>query len=185
MNNNEIWKDVVGYEKLYQISNLGRVKSLKRIIDGRWGKTIIAEKILTPRKTKKGYLTVCLYKDKKSKNIKIHRLVAQTYIYNINNLPQVNHKDENKLNNRVDNLEWCNNKYNCNYGNKNVKSKKKIVQLDKDYKIIKVWDSIKDASIALNISNTGIGDCCNKRKYRKSCGGYTWRFLNEINNTNK
>ena len=98
---NEEWRDIEGYEGLYQVSNLGRVKSLNY----RGCKGNIS--ILKPRLTKKGYETINLCKDGKVKNVRIHRLVAQSFISNPNNLPVVNHKDENKLNNNVDNLEWC------------------------------------------------------------------------------
>lgn len=98
----EVWKDIDGYDGLYQVSNMGRVKSFK------WGK----ERILKPYETGNGYLRVEL----QSKPFKLHRLVAQAFIPNPDNLPFVNHKDENPKNNMVDNLEWCDNKYNINYG---------------------------------------------------------------------
>ena len=107
----EIWKDVVYFEGLYQVSNLGRVKSLNYSRTGR-------EKVLKPSKTN-GYLQVYLYKEGKSKRFSIHRLVAFAFIPNPNNLPIVNHKDEDKSNNCVDNLEWCTVAYNNNYGTKN------------------------------------------------------------------
>ena len=112
----EIFKDIEEYEGLYQISNLGRVKSLK------YGK----ERILKPAKDKKGYLYVCLYKQGKMKIYRVHRLVAQAFIPNPNNLPQVNHKDEDKTNNASSNLEFCDAKYNNNYGNHNKKMGEKI-----------------------------------------------------------
>lgn len=111
----EIWKDIEGYEGLYQVSNEGRVKSF-------WsGK----EKILKQHNCK-GYLEVGLYKKEDKQKYKlIHRLVAETFIPNPNNLPQINHKDENKTNNSVDNLEWCSRSYNINYGSRNEKVGKK------------------------------------------------------------
>ena len=120
----EIWRDIKGYEGIYQISNKGRVKSLH------YGK----EKILSPSKHS-GYFFVRLFKKgEKPKEFDIHRLVAQAFLPNPDNLPIVNHKDENKLNNNVENLEWCNSEYNLNYGNRNErvniarkKHRKKIV----------------------------------------------------------
>ena len=101
----EIWKNIEGYEGKYQVSNLGRVKRM-----------IGQEKVLHPKKHRNGHLQIGLHKDKKRKTMYIHRLVAQAFIPNPDNLPCVNHKDENPNNNNVDNLEWCTQKYNCNYG---------------------------------------------------------------------
>lgn len=111
----EIWKDIKNYEGLYKVSNLGNVKSLPK----KAGRSNRKEKILNFNKNSKGYLRVELSKDKKRKQCLVHRLVAETFIPNYNNLPQINHKDENKENNYIDNLEWCDNKYNNNYGTRN------------------------------------------------------------------
>lgn len=100
----ELWRPISGYEGLYYISNLGRVKSE------------ITHKILKPRNSTHDYDRVRLYKNHKPKEFFVHKLVAQAFIPNPNNYPQVNHKDENKVNNCVDNLEWCTHKYNMNYG---------------------------------------------------------------------
>ena len=99
----EVWEDIKGFEGLYQISNFGNVKSFYK------------DKILKGRPDKDGYYRVCFYKNKKSKEMKIHRLVAQAFIPNPENFPQVNHIDGNKLNNCVSNLEWCTAKYNINH----------------------------------------------------------------------
>jgi hypothetical protein len=112
----EEWRDIKGYEGLYQVSNLGRVKSLSRTIErSKYGSIFVSEKILSTNSTK-GYLYVSLCKCGKQKRVRVHRLVAEAFIPNQDNLPEVNHKDENKENNAVSNLEWCTNKYNCNYG---------------------------------------------------------------------
>ena len=113
----EIWRPVVGYEGLYEVSSYGRVKSLEKSYIRKNG--VInhkSERILIPGKDKGGYLQVSLYCNGERHMKKIHRLVAQAFIPNQDNLPQVNHKDEDKTNNRVDNLEWCDGKYNINYG---------------------------------------------------------------------
>ena len=110
----EIWKDIEGYEGLYQVSNLGRVKSFPRK-----GTHTTKERILKLTKSNKNYVIVILKNNYIQKAKSVHRLVAEAFIPNPNNLPQVNHKDENKLNNKVDNLEWCDNIYNCNYGTRN------------------------------------------------------------------
>lgn len=114
----EEWKDIKGYEGLYQVSNLGRVRSLSRYVKHRTI-YILKGKLLKQRTRGKGYLAVTLCKNSKLKHYYVHRLVAEAFIPNPNNLPQVNHKDENKSNNCVDNLEWCDDKYNTNYGTRN------------------------------------------------------------------
>ena len=114
----EIWKDIKGYEGLYQVSNLGRVKSLR--------KNIIMKEALKEER----YLSITLHKNKTRKSFYIHRLVAQAFVSNPNNYPEVNHKDENKQNNQMDNLEWCTPKYNANYGTRN----KRLSELQKGNK---------------------------------------------------
>lgn len=109
---NEIFKDVKGYEGLYEVSNYGNVRSL------------YTNKILKPATKKRGYQYVNLYKNKKGKMYQVHRLVAESFIPNTNNLPIINHKDENSQNNNVDNLEWCTYKYNSNYGSSREKIRK-------------------------------------------------------------
>lgn len=104
----EIWKNINGWENMYQVSNLGRVKSLNY---NRTNK----EQIVKPYQRKDGYIQVCLCKNSKITTYKLHRLVAQAFIPNPNRLPEINHIDEDKTNNCADNLEWCNSKYNKNY----------------------------------------------------------------------
>ena len=103
----EIWKPIIGYENLYQVSNLGKIKSLKRNI------------ILKPSHNRKGYLQIILYKNKNKKVGRIHRLVAEAFIPNENNFTDVNHIDGNKHNNKVENLEWCNRSYNLKHAYEN------------------------------------------------------------------
>ena len=108
-NSKEIWRDVEGYDGKYQISNLGRARSL---YEGKQPRIII----LKPMKQKNGYLYVSLWKNNKKKNILLHRLVAMSFVDNPYNHHEINHKDENKENNTVENLEWCEHKYNMSYG---------------------------------------------------------------------
>ena len=112
----EIWKPIEGYEGQYEISSYGRVKSLKRPYENNGGIQWTKERILSPGKDKDGYLQVNLHCNGKQHQRKIHRLVAQAFLPNPDNLPMVNHKDEDKTNNNVDNLEWCDHRYNMNYG---------------------------------------------------------------------
>jgi hypothetical protein len=117
---NEIWKDVSGYEGLYQVSNLGNVKSLDRMEKLKNGAIRKRQgRYLSLKVDKYGYLIAVLTKNARHKDFKVHRLVAAAFIGNPNDYDQVNHKDENKKNNVVTNLEWCNAKYNTNYGTRN------------------------------------------------------------------
>ena len=134
----EIWKDVKGYEGLYQVSNLGNVKSIRKNI------------IKKPSRLPKGYLQMRLSKNGKNKYISIHRLVAQAFIPNINNYPCVNHKDCNPQNNKVNNLEWCTYKENNSYKNHNLKRSisSTIYFLKRDYpneiELIKIEQKLQD-----------------------------------------
>ena len=144
MNNNEIWKDVVGYEKLYQVSNNGKIKSYKR--SGTNGK------ILNGEVDEWGYIRVTLSKNSKIKKHKVHRLVAEAFILNPNNFLQVNHKDGNKQNNCVDNLEWCTASYNTKHSyinNLNKTKGKKIIVINKLNNKEIYYRSMRDASLKM------------------------------------
>lgn len=162
----EIFKDIEGYENLYQISNLGNVKSL-----GNGNSNNSKEKILKPAKDKKGYLYVDLYKQGKRKTYKVHRLVAKVFIENPNNLPQVNHKDEDKTNNAVENLEFCDAKYNINYGTRNEKISKQLMCLETG----KIYTSTREVQKQLGFSHSNISRCCNGKL--KQAYGYTWCYV--------
>ena len=129
----EIWKDIVGYEGLYQVSNLGNVKRLKGY-KGRGKGYIVEEHLIKPSINSHGYQNVVLCKNGKTKTFSMHRLVAIAFLDNSDNLPEVNHKDEDKTNNCVDNLEWCDRVYNNNYGTRNKKcsDKWKLKRLQKE-----------------------------------------------------
>lgn len=163
----EIWKDIKGYEGLYQVSNLGKVKSLRK------------NRMLTIQKNRGGYNYITLSFKGYSKIMTIHRLVAQAFVPNPNNYAYINHKDENKENNMWTNLEWCTHKYNCNYGTRNErKAKKKMIsinQYDLNGNFIKKWNSIKEANIKYN--NYHISQCCSGK--RKTAGGYIWKYANK------
>ena len=175
----EMWKDIENYEGLYQVSNLGRVKSLKRdIINNRYGVAHIKEKILKPRNDGKGYVRIVLYKNNQKKQFKIHRLVAQTFILNVQNKPFVNHIDGNKQNNKVTNLEWCtckeNNLHAFNTG-LNSRKLRAVCQLDTKENILNEFESLCEASRFLNkSSHHNIMYCCNGKT--KTAYGYKWKY---------
>lgn len=166
----EIWKPISGYEEKYQVSNLGRVKSLNYRHTGK-------EKILKLCNNGHDYLCVNLYSNGKRKLFRIHRLVAEVFLSNPDNLPIINHKDENKQNNCAENLEYCSVKYNNCYGTRLERASKscsKKVGCYKDGKLIKIYNSIidteKDGFYHGNVIN-----CC-MGKY-KSSGGFTWCYI--------
>lgn len=172
----EIWKNITGYEGLYQVSNLGRVKSTQ-YHNGTY------ERILKPSKGKNGYLSVALYKDKKCKWHLVHRLVAQAFLDNPDNLSQINHKDECKTNNIVDNLEWCSASYNLNYndGRKrraekqiNGKRSKTVYQYSLNGEFVKEWKSLMEIKRSMGFSVGNIGQCCLGK--RKTSYGYRWCY---------
>ena len=182
----EIWKDIEGYEGLYQVSNFGKIKSLPKFINNNSKSKKIGyyskEKILKPFYNPKGYLLIKLFKNNKNYTKKIHRLVAQAFVPNLNNLPQVNHKDGNKQNNKVNNLEWCTNKENQIHAwqhnlqkrriGKDNPLSKKVYQYDLIGNFIKEWNSIQEVEKNLKISN--ISSVCYGK--RKTAGGYIWRY---------
>lgn len=207
----EQWRDIIiekngvvyDYSGLYEVSNLGRVRSLNYNHTGQI-------KVLKPGKNKKGYYSVVLSKDGSHKQFSVHRIVAEVFIPNPNNLPVVNHKDENPSNNSVDNLEWCTVKYNINYGTgiqrrseayKGFKhsdeSKRKISEARKGKQLSdeskrkiskangkkilcvetkQVFDSVQEACEWAGIKN-GIIGCCKGKQH--TAGGYHWMYYED------
>lgn len=189
----EIWKNVPikEYEGLYQVSNLGRVRSKDRWIHQKNNsKSFKKGRILKSLSNDKGYYKVVLCNKPHRKRFYVHRLVALAFIPNLNNLPEINHKDENTHNNCASNLEWCSRLYNINYGTLNerrIKSvEKPVAQLDKNNKLIKVFECAKDASIATGISQSSIQGVASHYTYhtkygetrvRQIAGGYKWKYI--------
>ena len=186
----EIWKDIKGYEGLYQVSNLGRVKSLSRMrCYGAAGYLMMPEKMLKEHPNKKGYLQVLLTdKEKNHKKFSIHRLVALHFIPNPDNLPQVNHKDEDKTNNRVDNLEWMSLRDNVRYGTgiqrrsitlRTVNAKCPVYQYDMEGNLVGEYISAREAARQTGFFSTAITNCCNNKVGFRTHKGYRWSYEKE------
>lgn len=189
----EIWKDIPGYEKFYQVSNLGNVRSKDRlvVIDNyenhhatcKGFSYIKPGKIMKQHTNKFGYYTISLVDENKiGKGYMVHRLVAMAFIENPNNLPFINHKDENKENNNVDNLEWCTSEYNTNYGSCLKRRSEKQRYTNKNMKSVYAIDekgnfldfiSIRDAARTLKLNQSNIQKAL---KENNKCGGFYWKL---------
>ena len=185
----EEWRDVVGWER-YAVSSFGRMAAYSSPYY--CGGRICRRKPQLLHPTARGnnppYCVVRLSDGNGVKRtFSVHRLVAEAFIQNLKGLPFVNHKDENSLNNRADNLEWCTQKYNCNYGTHNARmaktisetayQKTKVVQLSLSGDYIATFDSIKDAAETLGIQRASISICC--RKPNRTGRGYKWMYLSD------
>ena len=172
---NEIWKDVIGFEGHYQVSNKGKVRSIKN--------NKIKE--LKPYKEIKrcGYLSVYLRLPGQKFTKKVHRLVAEAFIPNPNGFPEVNHIDENKENNCVENLEWCTGEYNLCYGTRlkriSESNKMKVAQYSLNGELLEVFNSQGEAAEKTNSTQGGISDCIRGRI--KTHNGYVWKKYFENN----
>lgn len=192
-NNIEIWKPIIGYEGLYEVSSMGRVRSLDRRISyisrTQEGKEYTTThtykgKLMKQHNNHFGYKVIALCMDGKYRTYMVHRLVAEAFIPNPNNYPVVNHKDENKQNNCVENLEWCTQQYNINYGSGNIRRidtrnqnksyhyQREVGQYTLDGVLIKKYPSASDTGYC----RESIRDCCNGRQ--KTAYGYKWGYLN-------
>lgn len=163
----EIFREIDGFPD-YEVSNLGRVCSFK----GRY------PRILKPVKSSSGYLQVIMYTDRKRVTKTIHRLVAEAFLPNLDNKPQINHIDENKGNNVVENLEWVTCRGNCNHGTRNKRvteaRSKAVVQYTPDGVFMALYPSIKEAERVTGIAKSNI--CCVCRGKKKTAGGYIWCY---------
>ena len=176
VNKKEFWKPIKEHENMYSISNFGGVRNLK------------TGKKLNPYIHRCGYLRVRLYKENTKKTFYVHRLVAETFIPNPNNKPQVNHKNGIKTDNRAENLEWCDNSQNQLHAYRNNLRKKyygvnhknsvSVLQCDLKGNVIKEWACIREAGEKTNTNKTAISNCC--RNICKTAGGYIWRYKVEV-----
>ena len=180
----EEWRVIQGFEERYSVSNMGRVKVHKSILNGANGcKRHMPEKILKPKKPKNGYLMVALGRniDGTRRTKLIHRLVAEAFIPNPEGKPTVNHIDENKRNNRVDNLEWCTYAENLHHNNDSViirgaeTQRTYFGQYDLDGNLIKVWHGLKKMDRETEFSRKSVSLCCKGKM--ETHKGYKWKFL--------
>lgn len=180
----EEWRNIKDYEGFYQVSNLGRVRSLDRVINNRFFKGQIRK----PKLDRYGYLVVNLSMNKKAKFYTIHRLVAKAFLESPNNFPEVNHKNEIKTDNRVENLEWCTTQYNSSYGSRAEKiietrnkkelkkAEKPVIMMTLEGKQINEYKSMSEASRQNNISIGNLWSVLNGRL--NHTGGYCWKYKN-------
>ena len=173
----EAWKPISGFEGLYEVSDQGRIRSVDHFVKCNTGKRFIKGKILKNCDRGNGYAFVTLGKDGKQYNMNVHRAVAEAFIPNPNNLPEINHKDCNPMNPSVYNLEWCDRTYNNHYGNRIEKSaakrRKPVLQI-LNGKTIKRWISLSDIGRNTDYTIGNISNCCNGK--RKQAYGYEWRY---------
>lgn len=166
----EEWKEVYGFDILYEISNLGHVRT--KYVKNRGYTSEYHD--CKPLDNGHGYLRFNWTSNGKHRTVYVHRLVAEYFIDNPNGYPEVNHIDENKTNNTLNNLEWCDRQYNNSYGTKNIRAAKKTRRKIRCNETGIVYDSLKAASEDMEICKTAISNCLNNRS--KSSCGYTWSY---------
>ena len=176
----EIWKDIPGFEGLYQVSDHGRIRSFVK-----WRTRSTDPRIMAIRPDRKGYLRCYIG----GRNIPVHRVVATTFLENPQKKPQVNHIDGNKLNNSIGNLEWVTNTENQRHAFKNGlkttkhltdATSKPVLQFSKDGDFIAQFKSTCDASRKTGVDQTSICNCCNKKRHRNTAGGFIWKYAQEV-----
>lgn len=176
----EIWKDINGYEGLYQVSNLGNVRSVDRYVKNGSGLRLIKGRKKINQKINNGYVVHGLYKGNKRKVFLLHRLVWETFNKQVPDGYEINHIDENKENNRLENLVLVTHKENCNWGTRNIRQKekvgKKIIQYTLDGKFVNEYQSAREIERKTGFNYNSILRCC-RGIYRQSYN-YIWKFKN-------
>ena len=188
---NEIWKDIEGYEGRYQVSNLGRVRSLDRYITKPHPRNGVPTKyfkrgtLMAKHIMRNGYIGLTIKVGGKPKNYMVHRLVAKAFVPGYFENADVNHKDCNRQNNRADNLEWMTRRDNLKYSNGDTASaieqihrsqRKPIIQMTMEGEFIREWPSIHSAHLALGLDSKSISGACHQNYGNKTCGGFRWKF---------
>lgn len=187
--NGEIWRDAKGLEKYYEVSNMGRVRSKQRITDIQSYCHIVRKPRILKAQYNGAYYRVVISIDGKFKQTMIHRLVAEAFLQNPDNLPEVNHKDEDKSNNCLWNLEWCTRLYNAGYGTKGKRHSlfmtkyngRVVCQYTKDGNFVATYRTITEASKTTGIHYTAIREVCIRGR-QKAAGGYVWRYAEDTFN---
>lgn len=174
----EQWKEIPEFNGAYQISSYGRLKSVERTVKHPQGSCVLKEKILSEVVNKRGYIEYQITHNGNHYSRKAHRLVAEAFIPNVNNLPQVNHIDAVKTNNHVENLEWCDNQHNILHAYEHGLNRRvhKIEQLDIDGKVVHVWQSSGEACRLAGYNRANIHAACKGKL--KTYKGYIWRYKN-------
>lgn len=191
----ELWKDIQGYEGLYQVSNLGRVRSADHTTTFERGGVKMSAtrkgRVLTPIIRRHGYLGVILYgkgghSTRNFKCFSIHRLVAEAFVDNPEGYGEVNHLDERKTNNRADNLEWCDRKHNVNYGTTQARRSEKLVNsTNRSKRVIQrtltgetvtIWPSMAEIQRQTGYSAGNVCNCCQRKNGKTSAYGYSWSY---------
>lgn len=170
----EIWKEVVGYDKPFEVSNYGRLRAKF----SRNGKPINEYRQIETTDNGNGYLRFARRKDGKPKTVYVHKVVASAFIKNPRGLTEINHLDENKHNNNANNLEWCTHKENCQHGTRNQRSGQKHAKWVECVETGIIYTSIAQAAKAMGCVKSAIGNCLNGRA--KTCGGYHWRYYDAV-----
>lgn len=184
----EKWRAVIGYEGLYEVSNLGNIRSVDKVsrmpCNGERATKVVKGKLLKPYESGNGYFKIALVKDGKSRKHFVHRIVADAFLQNPGNCSVVNHIDFNRRNNKVDNLEWCSQRENLLHGTLRLVEgldykDLRIGRFDKDGNLVDVWSSLSKIEETLGICKTDVLACCRGRL--KSSYGYIWRYVNSRN----
>ena len=179
MKMSEEWRDIEGYEGLYQVSSEGRVKSLERKVPKGYGERTVKERFLKPSVGRGGYLFVVLCDGGKRKKLRVHRLVCQAFHDNLDNKQEVNHINENKTDNRACNLEWCTRRENINHGTRNTRTakalSKPVGQYTLDGELVKIWPSATEAQRQTGFSSTSISQVANGKF--KQAYSFIWKYV--------